>query len=82
MVPKKYPCIYLLHQKNAKYLSPLYVSKHTETMSNYKKQPLKENMRSNSYSFYKDETSDVTSIEQLAIYATSLRNLFPSISPA
>ena len=43
-------------------------------MSNYMKQPLLENMRSNLYSFYTDETSDVTSIEQLAIYATFLRN--------
>ena len=53
--------------KNAKYLSPFYVSKYIETMSNYMKQPLLENMRSNLYSFYTDETSDVTSIEQLAI---------------
>ena len=60
--------------KNAKYLSPLYVSKYIETMSNYMKQPLLENMRSNLYSFYTDKTSDVTSIEQLAIYATFLRN--------
>ena len=43
-------------------------------MSNYMKQPLLENMRSNLYSFYTDETSDVTSVEQLAIYATFLRN--------
>ena len=33
-----------------------------------------ENTRSNVYSFYTDETSDVLSIEQLAIYATYLRN--------
>ena len=31
-------------------------------------------MHSNLYSFYTDETSVVTSIEQLAIYATVLRN--------
>ena len=43
-------------------------------MSNYMKQPLVGNMRSQLYSFYTDETSDVTSIEQLAIYATFLRN--------
>ena len=60
--------------ENAKYLSPLYISKYIETMSNYMKQPLLENVRSNLYSFYTDETSDVTSIEQLAIYATFLRN--------
>ena len=60
--------------KNAKLLSPLYVSKYIETMSNYMKQQLLENMGSNLYSFYTNETSDVTSIEQLAIYATFLRN--------
>ena len=43
-------------------------------LSNYIKQPLLENMRSNLCSFYMDETSDVTSIDQLAIYATFLRN--------
>ena len=31
-------------------------------------------MRSNLYSFYMDETSDIISVEQLAIYATFLRN--------
>ena len=59
--------------KNAKLLSPLYVSKYI-SMSNYMKQQLLENMGSNLYSFYTNETSDVTSIEQLAIYATFLRN--------
>ena len=43
--------------ENAKYLSPLYISKYIETMSNYMKQPLLENIRSNLYSFYTDETS-------------------------
>ena len=38
------------------------------------KQPLLENMRSNLYSFYTDETNDVISIEQIAIYATFLKN--------
>ena len=60
--------------KNAKVLSPLYVSKYFETISNYMKQPLLENMQSNLYSFYTDERSDVTSIEQLATCATFLRN--------
>ena len=60
--------------KSAKYLSPLYVSKYIETMSNYMKQPLLENMHSNLYSFYMDETSEVTSIERLAIFSTFLRN--------
>ena len=43
-------------------------------MPNCMKQPLLENMRSNLYSFHTDEASDVPSIEQLAIYATFLRN--------
>ena len=42
-------------------------------MSNYIKQPLLENMEGNLY-FHMDETSDVTTIEQLAIYATLLKN--------
>ena len=49
-------------------------SQSTLKLSNYMKQPLLENMRSNLYSFHTDETSDVTSIEQLAICATFLRN--------
>ena len=43
-------------------------------MPSYMKKSLLENMRSNLYSFYTDETSVPTSIEQLAIYATVLRN--------
>ena len=43
-------------------------------MSNYMKQPLLENMRSNLYCFHTDKISNVTPIEQLAIYATFLRN--------
>ena len=72
--PKEISLHLLAAPKNAQYLSPLFVSKYIETMSSYMKQPLLKNMRSNLYSFYTDETSDVTSIEQLAIYATFLRN--------
>ena len=64
----------LTAQKNAKFFSPLHVSKYIETMSNYMKQPLLENMHSNLYSFYMDETSEVTSTERLAIFSTFLRN--------
>ena len=45
-----------------------------ETMFSYMKQSLLENMGSNLYSFYTDETIAATSIEQLPIYATVLRN--------
>ena len=55
---KKISSYLLTALKNAKYLSPLYISKYIETMSNYMKQPLLESMRSNLYSFYTDETSD------------------------
>ena len=68
-MPKKSSHL-LTAPKNAKYLSPLYVSKYIGTMSNYIKLPLLENIQNNLYSFYTEETSDVTSIEQLAIYAT------------
>ena len=54
---------HLLTAPKCKILFPLYVSKYIETMSNYMKQPLLENIRSNLYSFYTDETSDITSIE-------------------
>ena len=46
------------------------VSKYTETMYNYMKQMLLQKMRTNLYSFYTDETSDVTLIEQFAVYTT------------
>ena len=72
--PKEISSYLLTVSKNAKYLSPLSVSKYIETMSNYMKQPLLENTRSNLYSFYTDETNDVLPIKQLAIYATFLRN--------
>ena len=39
------------------------------------KQLLLENIRSNLYSLSTDEGSDVTSIEQIAIYTTFLRNI-------
>ena len=70
---KKYPRIYLLHRKMQNTFHHC-MSQSTLKLSNYMKQPLLENMRSNLYSFYTDKTSDVTSIEQLAIYATFLRN--------
>ena len=43
-------------------------------MPNYMKQPLLENKQSKLYSSYTDETSDLRSTEQLAIYAIFLRN--------
>ena len=46
----------------------------TMKLSNYMKQRLLENIRSNLDSFYSDETSDLTSTEQLARFATFLRN--------
>ena len=73
LVPKKHPCIYLLHRKIQNTFHHC-MSQGALKLSNYIKQPLLENMRSNLCSFYMDETSDVTSIDQLAIYATFLRN--------
>ena len=61
--------IYLLHQKMENTFDHC-VSKYIETMYNYMKQMLLQKMRTNLYSFYTDETSDVTLIEQFAVYTT------------
>jgi hypothetical protein len=56
--------------KNATYLSPEYVSKMIEIMADYVKQPLHSTLKTGNYTFYSDETTDITSIEQFSVYAT------------
>ena len=56
--------------KNATYLSPEYVSKMIEVMADYVKQPLHSALKTGNYTFFSDETTDVTSIEQFSVYAT------------
>ena len=54
--------------KNATYLSSN--SKMIEVIADYLKQPLLSALRTGNYTFYSDETTDITSIEQFSVYAT------------
>ena len=62
--------------KNATYLSPEYISKMIQIIADYVRIPLLSTLKTcNGFTFYSDETSDIiTSIEQLAIYATFCYN--------
>ena len=62
----------LLHApQNANYMSPEYISKYIQIMDDYIKLPLFASLRtSGPFTFFNDETSDITTIKQMAIYAT------------
>ena len=60
--------------KNVTYISPEYVSKHINIMAAFVKKPLHSTMKGNKSVFYSDETQDITSVEQLALYATFIIN--------
>ena len=60
--------------KNAVYISPPYIAKYIDIMNNYLKEPLLASLQSGKYTLYNDETQDITSIEQMAIYATFKHN--------
>ena len=60
--------------KNATYMSPEYISKYVTIMAEFVKKPLHSTMKNNEFTFYSDETQDITSIEQLVIYATFLQD--------
>ena len=60
--------------KNATYMSPEYISKYVTIMAEFVKKPLHSTMKNNEFTFYSDETQDISSIEQLAIYATFLQD--------
>ena len=55
---------------NANYMSPEYISKYISIMNDYIKNPLIKSLAEQEFTFFTDETTDVTSIEQLAVYAT------------
>ena len=55
---------------NANYMLPEYISKYMSIMNDYIKKPVIKSLAEQQFTFFTDETSDVTSIEQLAIYAT------------
>ena len=52
--------------KNATYLSSN--SKMIEVIADYLKQPLLSALRTGNYTFYSDETTDITFIEQFSVY--------------
>ena len=55
---------------NANYMLPEYISKYISIMNDYIKNPLIKSLAKQEFTFFTDETLDVTSIEQLAVYAT------------
>ena len=55
---------------NATYLSPDYIVKYINIIYEHVILPLLESLRRGHFSFYSDETSDITSVEQFTIYAT------------
>ena len=60
----------LTSPRNATYLSPEYVGKMVTVMADYEKTPILCTLKNSEYfTFYSDETADITSIEQLALYA-------------
>ena len=59
--------------KKATYMSPEYISKYVTIVAEFVKKPLHSTMK-NEFTFYSDETQDITSIEQLVIYATFLQD--------
>ena len=58
--------------KNATYMSPEYISKYVTIMAEFVKKPLQSTIKNNEFTFYSDETQDITSIEQLVIYGRFL----------
>ena len=64
----------IMAPKNVTYMSPEYISKYVTIMAEFVKKPLHSTMKNNEFTFYSDETQDITLIEQLVIYATFLQD--------
>ena len=62
----------IIAPKSATYMSPEYISKYVTIMAEFVKKPLHSTIKNNEFTFYSDETQDITSIEHLVIYATFL----------
>ena len=63
----------IMAPKNVTYMSPKYISKYVTIMAEFVKKPLHSTMK-NEFTFYSDETQDITLIEQLVIYAKFLQD--------
>ena len=55
-------------------MSPEYISNYVTIMAKFVKMPLHSTMKNNEFTFYSDETQDITSIEQLVIFAMFLQD--------
>ena len=64
----------IMAPKNATYISLEYISKYINIMVEFVKKPLHSTMKGNEFTFYSDETQDITSVEQLTLYATFIMN--------
>ena len=60
--------------KNANYMSPLFIAKYISIINHYNEEPLLASLHANKYSLYNDETQDITSVEQMAIYTSFEHN--------
>ena len=60
--------------KNANYMSPQYIAKYIDIMNRYMEVPILTSLRQNKFAMYKDETRDITSVEQMTICATFNHN--------
>ena len=55
-------------------MSPLFIAKYISIINHYIEEPLLASLCDNKYSLYNDETQDITSVEQMAIYASFEHN--------
>ena len=60
--------------RNAQYTSPEYVGKFVTVINDYIELPLLASLRSKCFTFYNDESQDITSTEQMAIYGSFEHN--------
>ena len=56
--------------KNANYMSPLFIAKYISIINHYIEELLLASLHTNKYSLYNDETQGITSVEQMAMYAS------------
>ena len=64
----------IMAPKNMMYISPEYISKYKNNTTEFVKKPLHSTMKGNRFTFSSDETKDITSFEQLTLYATFKTN--------
>ena len=60
--------------KKANYMSPQYIAKYIDIMNHFYEVPLLTSLRQNKFAMYNDATRDITSVEQMAIYANFNHN--------